>query len=105
MAEREVRFTEEFFDRLETLLPSERGSDGEPSVTDFLLLDLPTVRDDLAEDYEGRTLPTTDLDVRVYVGAGVLFRGFAIFTLLHDDAVDAFWINVDRYPGSTEADH
>jgi hypothetical protein len=37
--ERQVRFTEQFFDRLDTLLPSERGTDGTPSVTDFLLLD------------------------------------------------------------------
>jgi hypothetical protein len=39
--EREVRFTEQFFDRLELLLPSERGADGTPSITDFLLIDLP----------------------------------------------------------------
>jgi len=100
VAEREVRFSEAFFDRLDTLLPPERGADGAPSVTDFLLLDLPTVRDDLAEEYEARTLPTDDPDVRVYIGAGVLFRGFAIFVLLHDGAVEAFWINIDRSPWS-----
>jgi hypothetical protein len=39
--ERPVRFTEQFFNRLDWLLPSERGADGTPSVTDFLLLDGP----------------------------------------------------------------
>lgn len=48
--ERQVRFTEQFFDRLDTLLPSERGADGTPSVTDSVLLDLPAVRDRVAAD-------------------------------------------------------
>lgn len=52
MPERQVRFTEELFDRLDTLLPGERGLDGTPSVTDFLLFDLPTVRDRRAADFE-----------------------------------------------------
>ncbi len=54
MPEVQVRFTEQFFDRLDLLLPDERGLDGTPSVTDFLLFDLPTVRDELATDFEGR---------------------------------------------------
>jgi hypothetical protein len=55
---RQVRFTEQFFDRLDRLLPAERGHDGTPIVTDFLLLELPAIRDDVAEDFEHRTLPT-----------------------------------------------
>lgn len=47
VAERIVRFTAEFYDRLDELLPEQRGDDGTPSVTDFLLLDLPRVRDAL----------------------------------------------------------
>jgi hypothetical protein len=50
VTERQVRFTEQFFERLDSLLPTERGADGTPSVTDFLLLDLPAVRDRLASD-------------------------------------------------------
>lgn len=63
MPERQVRFTEQFFDQLDRLLPGERGADGTPSVTDMLLLDLPRVRDRLAADYEGNTLPTDEPDV------------------------------------------
>ena len=56
--ERVVRFTEQFFNRLDRLLPSERGGDGIPSVTDFLLFDLPTVRDALATNFERQTFET-----------------------------------------------
>jgi hypothetical protein len=96
VADRQVRFTEQFFDRLDQLLPDERGHDGTPSVTDFLLLELPAVRDDLAEDFEHRTLPTDDPDVRVYIGTGVLVRAYAIYASLVDDIVEAFWLSVDR---------
>ncbi len=65
-------------------------------MTDFLVFDLPTLRDDLARDFEGRTLPTDDPDVRVYIGTGVLVRALAVFAALDDDAVEAFWITIDR---------
>ena len=51
MAERAVRFTEEFFDRLSLLLDEERGVDGTPSVTDFIVFELPPLRDRLAADF------------------------------------------------------
>src|SRR5262249_36836170 len=70
--DRQVRFTEQFFDQLDELLPTERGADGTPSVTDFLVFDLPSIRDSLARDFVGRTLATGDPDVRVYVGSGAL---------------------------------
>jgi hypothetical protein len=60
VAERVVRFTEQSFDRLEAFLPEERGPDGSPSLTDFLLLDLPVIRDRLAADYEGVTMGTVE---------------------------------------------
>ena len=50
MTDRAVRFTESFFERLEELLPSERGADGTPSITDFLVLEVPGLRDGLAAD-------------------------------------------------------
>jgi len=37
MTERLVRFRQTFFDDLDSLLPDERGRDGRPSATDFLL--------------------------------------------------------------------
>ena len=88
MVERQVRFTEQFFERLEWLLPEERGVDGTPSITDFLVHDLPSVRDRLAENCERNTLPTGEADVRVYIGAGALVSRFAIYTSLEHDDVD-----------------
>jgi hypothetical protein len=93
--ERQVRFTEQFFNRLDVLLPGERGIDGTPSITDFLLLDLPRVRDRLVSDYQGNTLATDDPDVRVYIGAGVLVRRYAIFVAEEGDAIEAFWVSID----------
>jgi hypothetical protein len=95
--ERAVRFTEEFFDRLDYLLPEDRGADGTPSVTDFLAFELPTIRDRLASDYERSTMSTADLDVRVFVGAGVFVSTIALYTALEPSGVVAvFWINLGR---------
>ena len=94
--ERKVRFTEQFFNRLDWLLPGERGADGTPSVTDFLLLDLPAVRDAFASDYEGSTFETNDRGVRVYIGIGALVGAFAVYAASDSDAVEAFWITIDR---------
>jgi hypothetical protein len=95
VSDRQVRFTEQFFDRLDVLLPGERGIDGTPSITDFLLLDLPRVRDRLVWDYQGNTLATDDPDVRVYIGAGVLVSRYAIFVAEEGDAIEAFWVSID----------
>jgi hypothetical protein len=94
--ERQVRFTEQFFNRLDWLLPGERGADGTPSVTDFLLLDLPAVRDAFAADYEGSTFETNDPGVRVYIGIGALVGVFAVYAASEGDAVEAFWVTIDR---------
>ena len=84
MPDRAVRFTKEFFDRLDVLLLEDRGGDGAPSVTDFLAFELPAIRDRLATDYEGSTMPTVDPDVRVFVGAGLLVRAIALYAALDD---------------------
>lgn len=96
MPERQVRFTEQFFDRLDELLPTERSADGGPSVTDFLLLDLPRVRDRLVGDFEQSTLPTGEPGTRVFIGSGVLVTRFAIFVALESGIVEAFWLTIER---------
>ncbi len=97
MPDRVVRFTEQFFAQLEALLPEERGGDGTPSITDFLLLDLPAIRDRLATAYERVTMTTADPDVRAYVGAGILIARVAVFVALDvAGSVEAFWIEFDE---------
>jgi hypothetical protein len=45
---RRVRVAESFFEQLDELLPSDRGPNGEPSATDFLVIDLPSIVDTFA---------------------------------------------------------
>lgn len=94
--ERVVRFTDEFFARLDQLLPGERQGDGRPSVSDFLVFDIPAVHDKLARDVFGQTLPTEELGVRVYVGIGIMVRRIAVYvSVLPTGDVEAFWLSVD----------
>jgi hypothetical protein len=86
VSRRQVRVDPTFFDRLDELLPAERGADGTPSATDFLLHDLPAIIDLLAEDYENRTVPVVD-EIRVLITAGILIPFVSIYTVLADDDV------------------
>ena len=96
MTERRVRFTDQFFDRLDVLLPFERDDSGTPSVTDFLVLEAPRLRDRLATDFEGSTMPTGDPDVRVAIGAGTIIPYLALYAYIADDgAVEVFWLSLD----------
>jgi hypothetical protein len=94
--DRVVRFTEQFFNRLDWLLPEERGSDGTPSITDFIVHELPRVRDRLASDYIEHTLPTDDADVRVWIGAGILVHRFIVYTAVEGGDVEVFWITIEH---------
>jgi hypothetical protein len=96
MSFRTVRFHPFFFDRLDDLLGTERDGKGGPSSADFILLDLPTIRDSLAQDFEGCTTPVPPGDaVRLYLGSGVLVGVFALYTILgHDDAVEVIDIQL-----------
>ena len=99
MPERIVRFTEQFFTRLDSLLPEERRADGTPSVTDFIVHEFPRVRDRLAEDFERNTAATDDADVRVRVSAGILVSGIAVYAALDDNgSIACFWLSVEWLP-------
>lgn len=96
MSRRQVRVASSFFDRLDELLPGQRGADGTPSATDFLLHDLPAIIDLLAEDYFDRTLSVADEpDIRVLVTAGMLVPYVAVFAVLGaDDAVEIIYLEL-----------
>ena len=99
MTERQVRFTDQFFDRLDLLLPFERDDTGAPSVTDFLVLEAPRLRDRLAADYEGSTMPTDDADVRVAIATGAIIPYVALYAYIAGDgAVEVFWLSLDLDP-------
>ncbi len=48
MTRREVRVADSFFEELDDQLTAERGANGEPSATDFLVIDLPAIVEEFA---------------------------------------------------------
>ena len=96
---RVVRFLPLFFDQLDDFLGDLRGEEGSPSATDFVLFDLPRVRDLLAEDFEGFTLPVPPgNEVRIFTGVGGLVQGFCLFAeLATDGAVEVLAIVFDEF--------
>jgi hypothetical protein len=95
MPRRTVVFEDEFFERLNDLVPQERSATGVPSRTDLLAYDIPPLMDLLAEDYERFTLPVAGSDLRVLVQRGRFVRGIVLWTELLDDRVRVFDIELD----------
>ncbi|MFN0027218.1 MAG: hypothetical protein ACKV2O_08565 [Acidimicrobiales bacterium] len=96
-ARRHVVVLPEFFDRLDDLLPAERAADGTPSTADFVLHELTSIVETLAEDYEGVTTPIPGRQTRVLITSGMLIRSIAIYVeLTPTGAVELFWLDIDR---------
>lgn len=95
--QRQVIVSDEFFERLEILLPLERHADGTPSRTDFLTYELPAVLDQLVDNYEQITAPASpDSTLRVYITAGILIPYIAIYTRLINDVIEVVWLSTDQ---------
>ena len=102
MSDRLVRFTESFFEDLDGQLPEERSASGAPSATDFLLYDLPRLRDALASGFEASTLPVPDLaPIRVLAGTGTLVAAVALYA---NDYVVVVSIDIEMYPELEDGD-
>lgn len=92
-----VRVDQAFFDDLDRQLGSERGPNGEPSSTDFIVVDLPTVVDEFAENfnklpiaYRGRS------DYRVLVIRGILVAAAVVVGhLVANDSIVLLGIELD----------
>ena len=95
MTDRKIRFSESFFEQLEELLPSERGTDGTPSITDFLVMEVPGLRDGLAGDAIRLTQPTGLEGVRMYINAGTLVPGIVMYMLIDEHSVEVFAVSFD----------
>ena len=97
MTRRQVRVTEQFFDRLDELFPESRSPEGAPSGTDFLLHEMPNVIEAVAVDFEGSTMSTrSDPDVRVLIAAGLLVPFFSVYaSIVGEDAVEIFYLDID----------
>ena len=93
--ERTVRFTEQFFDRLDWELPEERGASGMPSVTDFIVFELPRIRDRLASGALSATVETEVPGVRAFIASGVLVAAIVMYVAIDDDTVEVFDLDLD----------
>jgi hypothetical protein len=92
-----VRASPAFFVDLDRQLGPDRGPHGEPSATDFLVIELPAVVERFATDFE--TLPEAVegvAEARMVIGTGRLVRAFAVYGLLmSDDSVELIGIEID----------
>ena len=90
---RVVRVADAFFEQLD----ADRGPGGEPSATDFLVLDLPVIVEHFATDFED--LPEIIDGVpqaRMLIATGRLVRAFAVYGLLASDgSIDLIGVELD----------
>jgi hypothetical protein len=106
MPDRPVRFTETFFHDLDYYLASERDEAGNPSTMDFMLHDLPRLRDALSSDFEANTMPVPEHSpLRVLVASGTLVASVAVYALLStSDEVVVIALEIETWPTTVEPD-
>jgi len=76
---RQVRVSEGFFAQLDEQLGPDRGPSGQPSATDFLVLELPAVVERFATDFEGLPEIVDGFPAaRMFIAHGLLVRAFAV---------------------------
>jgi hypothetical protein len=93
---RQVILTQEFLDRLDMLLPSNRTAHGRPSAQDLLRFELPGIVDKLAVAYERCTYPRPKAPgVRAFTYESALVGLVTFLTVLtDDDVVEVHWPRV-----------
>lgn len=92
-----VRVAREVFEEVEEVLGPERGPHGEPSLTDFLTIELLAIVDTIATRFddlpsliEGRS------DYRILIATGTLVHAIAVVAQLGaDDTVEIVSIEID----------
>lgn len=68
-----------------------------PSTADFVLHELTSILETLAEDYEGVTTPIPGRQTRMLITRGMLIRSIAIYVeLTPTGAVELSWLDIDR---------
>jgi hypothetical protein len=92
-----VRVAGAFFDQLDAQLGPDRGPNGEPSATDFLIFDLPVIVEEFATNFAGLPEIVDGLpQARMLIGTGRLVRAFVVYGLVSDDgSVDLVGVEID----------
>jgi hypothetical protein len=94
---RTVRVDPQFFTELDAQLGEARGPNGEPSASDFLLIELPTIAEAFAERFDEllSVYPERD-DYRYLVAAGrLVYAVVVVGHLIDDDSISLFGIEID----------
>lgn len=94
---RAVRVDQSFFDDLDRQLGPERGPNGEPSSTDFIVLDLPAIVEEFACGVETMPLAYPDrTDYRAVVVSGTLvLAAVVVGQILPDGGVVLLGLEID----------
>jgi hypothetical protein len=86
MTRRVVRASTAFLEQLDTQLGAERGPHGQPSATDFLVVEVPAIVEAFATRFDGLPEAVEGVpEARMVIGTGKLVRAFAAYGLLMDD--------------------
>lgn len=95
---RVVRVSADFLEQLDRQLGAERGPSGEPSATDFIVLDLPTIVERFGTQFDELPEAIAGVpDARVVVGTGHVVRFFVVYgLLLTDGAIELLGIDIDN---------
>lgn len=76
---REVRVAESFFAELDAQLGSERGANGQPSATDFIVVDLPVIVEVFATAFDDLPVAIEGLpSIRMFIGTAALVRALVV---------------------------
>ena len=97
MTRRTVRVDPQFFAELDAQLGEARGPNGEPSASDFLLIELPTIAETFAERFDELLplYPERD-DYRYLVTGGRLVYAVVVVGQRTDDeSITLFGIEID----------
>ena len=96
---RPVRVDSQFFTELDAQLGESRGPSGEPSASDFLLLDLPSIADAFAERFDQLPAMYPDReDYRYLVTTGRLVAAAVVVgQLVADGSIVLFAIDIDEF--------
>lgn len=95
---RRARVDQAFFEDLDRQLGSDRGPNGEPSSTDFIVIDLPPIVDEFAENFDALPMVFPDRpDYRVVIVGGVLVAAAVVIgQLMAEDSIVLLGIEIQH---------
>ncbi len=99
MTRRTVRVDQQFFTELDAQLGETRGPNGEPSASDFLLIELPTIAETFGERFDELLRLYSERDDYRYLVAGgrLVYAVVVVGQLIDDDTISLFGIEIDLH--------